>query len=416
MFAPAERAIGEESIRALADLIQRPNVSLLDNDAIPAGFTYLGQFIDHDITFDPTPTPALRRDPRQVVNLRTPRYDLDSVYGFGPVVQPYLYDADGTLLVGRATDAPASVDGPAEHDLPRNQQGRALIADARNEENVIVAQLQLLFIRFHNEVMAGVRDFEEARRVVRWHYQWIVRHEFLPRVVGEDAAKRVDREYFKWKREPFIPVEFSGAAYRFGHSMVRDRYGLKKLPPPGQMGSPALKLFPDLQRSAWLPERLRIDWERFFDLTDREPQSSFRIDPSMTEPLFDLPDDGGALPLRNLMRGLRLGLPSGQEVAGAMELAPLPAEALALEGQMEDALAREELLGATPLWYYILCEAAHHADGRHLGPVGGRIVAEVLTGLLEGDPDSYLSKEPTWRPTLGTNDDFTMADLIAFTG
>lgn len=415
MFTPAERRISVRSVKALAGLMQRLSGPPRPNDAIPAGFTYLGQFIDHDLTFDPTPTPARRRDPRKVVNFRTPRYDLDSVYGLGPVVQPYLYDADGSLLVGRGTDAPRSAGSPAKHDLPRNQQGRALIGDARNDENVIVAQLHLLFIRFHNAVMADVRDFEEARRIVRWHYQWIVRRHFLPRVVGERQARRVDRRHFKWEREPFIPVEFSGAAFRFGHSMVRDRYGLKKLPPPGTMGPPALRLFPDLQRSAWLPERLRIDWERFFDLTDREPQSSFSIDPSLTRPLFELPDDGGSLPLRNLMRGLRLGLPSGQEVARAMELPELPEGALKLDGQIKGK-AREELLSATPLWFYILCEANHASQGAHLGPVGGRIVTEVLTGLLEGDPESYLRKDPSWRPTLGTERDFTMADLIAFTG
>ena len=413
--------VGDHAIEQLAKLMERRSTGpLLDNDCVPAGFTYLGQFLDHDITFDPTPMPERRQDPHALVNFRTPRFDLDSVYGSGPVAQPYLYDREeprpGTrLLVGHD-----DVD-----DLPRNQQGRALIGDFRNDENAIVAQLHLLVIRFHNAVADRVRDFEEAQRIVRWHYQWIVVHEFLPKVVGKAMAERVlapaapgtapevHREYFTWQREPFIPVEFSGAAYRFGHSMVRDRYGIKRRvgPPPGV----SIPLFPGLEGFQRLRESIVIDWDRFFDLPGfvHDPQPSFRIDTGIAEPLFFcLPDGGEPLPKRNLMRGSRLGLPSGQDVACAMREQELPDEALLLDEQVEPK-ARDALIKATPLWYYLLCEAAHTEGGLHLGPVGGRIVAEVLVGLLEGDRSSFLSVEPTWRPTEpGTDCDFTMADLV----
>jgi hypothetical protein len=161
-----------------------------DNTAIPAGFTYLGQFIDHDITFDPMSKLDRADDPRTLVNFRTPRLDLDSVYGSGPRDQPYLYD-------WKLTHPPGTRLLLAGEDLPRNQQGRALTGDPRNDENVILTQLHLLFIRFHNVVVDRLVDegkvpedelFDEAQRIVRWHYQWMVVHEFLPLIAGEAAV------------------------------------------------------------------------------------------------------------------------------------------------------------------------------------------------------------------------------------
>jgi hypothetical protein len=429
-FDDSDDAI-EELVRLMSK--RAPASQQRENFDIPAGFTYLGQFIDHDITFDPTSKLDQNNDPDALVNFRTPRYDLDSVYGSGPVAQPYLYDwkepeAPGTkLLVGLNP-----VD--ATEDLPRNQQGRALIGDARNDENVIIAQLHLLFIRFHNavvDILSSRRDvngaelFDRAQRLVCRHYQWIVVHEFLPKVVGKDVADsvfksgrdgtapRVQRKYFTWDHEPFIPVEFSAAAYRFGHSMVRNQYGITR-PPEGGPRPHATNLFPDLLGFTWLSKERVIDWERFFELPKSEhlAQRSFQIDTAVARPLFKLPDRGRALPRLNLQRGRALGLPTGQEVAGQMEEPVLPEEALLLDDQVPPKI-REALLEATPLWYYILCEAAHAAGGSHLGPVGGRIVAEVLVGLLEGDPSSYLSEDPTWQPTeLGTEGDFTIADLV----
>ncbi len=404
-----------------------------DNTTIPAGFTYLGQFIDHDITFDPTPMPERRRDPHALVNFRTPRYDLDSVYGLGPVVQPYLYDWESEpegerLLITHNVVDQASDDPLAPLDLPRNQQEQALIGDARNDENVILSQLHLLFLRFHNAMVDRVGNFEEAQQVVRWHYQSMVIDEFLPKVVGRGMAKRVlapdaagapptvHRKYYSWQREPFIPVEFSAAAFRLGHSMVRANYGLQRRPGDVPVQA-AIELADLLAGSTWLVESLRIDWERFFKLPNvkRAPQSSNLIDTAIVRPLFDLPERRGALPRLNLLRGVRLGLPSGQVVADAMEEPLLPPEALQLDGV--EAKFRANLLAATPLWYYILCEAAHAGEGRHLGPVGGRIVAEVLVGLLEGDPSSYLNNWSAWRASkLGTGRHFRVADLIAFTG
>jgi len=434
MFSP-RRAFddSDEAIDQLVALMltRAPSEHQAPNFGLPAGYTYLGQFVDHDITFDP----VSRRDRHNVaealVDFRTPRYDLDSVYGAGPAVQPYLYDwktkPRGTRLLLRR-GAGASPD-----DLPRNAQRIALIGDPRNDDNVIVSQLHLLFVKFHNAVVeelicrgeVGERDLlPEAQRIVRWHYQWIVLHEFLPAVTGHELPKK--REHFLWSDRPFIPVEFSGAAYRFGHSMIRNTYVLQmpREDTPGD-SPPQKPIFPSLKGQRRLPNDLEIDWERFFKFKglEADAQLSFTIDTCMARPLFNLDLAGETTPLarRNLERGRALGLPSGQEVAEEMHLAPLPEAALRLD---EDALApreRKALVAATPLWYYILCEAEHEEEGNQLGTMGGRIVAEVLAGLAEGDPSSFRSQQPDWEPELGTADpehggkvDFTMVDLITF--
>ncbi len=429
----ARRDAGAGAIKALAAALPTAE-GLGSNDRIPAGHTYLGQFIDHDISFDPTSKLQRDNDPDALVDFRTPRLDLDSVYGSGPADQPYLYDWHDAehpgvkLLIGAG---PADC-AEAAVDLPRNRQGRAVIGDARNDENLIIAQLHLLFLRFHNQVVEHLRAtagrwdavelFEEAQRLVRWHYQWIVRHEYLPRVVG-DPLEGFKRRFFTWRKAPFIPVEFSGAAFRFGHSMVRGTYSLNDtagvvpiFPPPGATGAASSH---HLRGFRPLPAALVIQWPRFFVPVGGAParMSSMRIDAHLSEALFRLPSDDASLAGLNLQRGRALGLPAGADVAHAMGLEALGEDHLGLE-IVRDAKSREALLCATPLWYYVLQEAATGVDitGSHLGPVGGRIVSEVLIGLLEGDPSSYPRQWPNWRPGLdGPLETFTMLDLIRFT-
>jgi len=440
--------VSDGAIDELVTWMGHPSRSQAGNPLVPAGFTYLGQFVDHDITYDPTSKRDQDVDPEAVVNFRTPRLDLDSLYGSGPVVHPFMYDwkdsepAGARLLVGHNK----LDDGGEIDDLPRNDQGRALIGDARNDENTIISQLHLLFIRFHNAVVDRLvgegklrkRDelLERAQQIVRWHYQWIVVHEFLPLMVGrqltedvlppaaKDAKPKVRRKFFRWRDEPFIPVEFSGAAYRFGHSMVRADYGLKRIPASfafTKVAEHTLRLSPDLGGFDRLRESLVIDWERFFELpgVQASPQVSQKIDTAIVRALFELQDQEPGeqeLPRRNLQRGRALGLPSGQDVAGVMHETPLTEDELELDSMPQ---SRKELKCSAPLWYYILCETARAADsrdqprpGRHLGPVGGRIVAEVLAGLLEGDRSSYLHSDPPWEPELGTDGKFTMGDLV----
>jgi hypothetical protein len=167
-----------------------------ENPKIPAAYTYFGQFVDHDITFDPVSSLDRFNDPDALQDFRTPRLDLDSVYGSGPDDQPFLYEDDGAhLFLG--TDKDFNKGRNARPDLPRNNATprRALIGDKRNDENLIVSQLQATFLRFHNKVLDMVvgaakpdaEDFAAAQQIVRWHYQWIVLHDFLRRIVGQEA-------------------------------------------------------------------------------------------------------------------------------------------------------------------------------------------------------------------------------------
>jgi heme peroxidase len=400
------------------------------NPRIPAGYTYFGQFVDHDVTFDPTSTLGQRNDPETLFDFRTPRFDLDSLYGSGPMDQAFLYDWSSRgnrgvdLLVGRNPEGREFT----LRDLPRNQQGRALIGDARNDENLVTSQLQLLFIRFHNRVVERVLHdndgidsnelFQQAQELVRWHYQWIVKHDLLPRIVSDDLvdAKPV---HFTWKpgEGPFMPVEFSVAAYRFGHSMVRNDYKLNDAPNVPIL-QPRTRSGPTLAGFRRLPAGLEIEWKHFFPLDDATvPQRSMRIDPSLSHQLGDLPPDGASLPFLNLRRANDLGLPNGFQAADAMGipridtadlLAPLPNN---IAQGVKDAVAERP-----PLWYYVLCEADVQQNGFRLGETGGRIVAEVINGLLAADLNSYLHADEPWSPTLDRADDatFTMMDLVRF--
>ena len=380
---------------------------------VGAGFTFLGQFLDHDITLDTTSSLDRQNDPEALRNFRTPSFELDSVYGMGPDASPYLYAAKkpGHLLL----------DQNHEFDLPRNSEGVALIGDPRNDENLIIAQLHLGFLKFHNALMAQTGHFHEAQQLVRWHYQWIIVEEFLPLICGEamvkDVFKNGRRFYHPWNRSPYIPVEFSVAAYRFGHSMARFNYKMNaataELPlfdaqaPPSPPENRA-----DL-RGGPIVEQHAAEWPLFFDLNQSE-QKSNRIDSKLAGGLFDLPfipepePERRSLAFRNLLRSEVLGLPSGQAVSSYMSVEPLADDKLwdnpAWHGQ------------PAPLWYYILREAEVQNSGKHLGAVGGRVVAEVFHGLLTCDPSSYVSVNPIWKPTLGSNGKFGITDLLKIAG
>ena len=429
-FVPSDARIAE--IAALMTENATGPTPELDNPTIPAGYTYLGQFIDHDLTFDTASSLDRANDPDALTNFRSPRFDLDCVYGRGPTDDPFLYDRDSggeKLLVGRHDD---------EDDLPRNGQETALLGDPRNDENTFVSQLQLTMLKFHNKVVDLVEAdpalrrgsetrFEAAQRIVRWHYQWLVVHDFLRRTVGpemlgavlDESGHRpvVRREFYTWRREPYMPVEFSVAAYRFGHSQVRGRYKLNTLVGPLPTFLPTSTHDPATRLRHFggfriLPPLWTIEWARFFEVdgagSDARQQTRL-IDTKLADPLAALPPEiAGNRPSlidRNLTRGARLLLPSGQDVAQHMGADVLTDAELGLPGG-----------GPAPLWYYVLKEAEVQAGGHHLGQVGGRIVAEVFLGLMEKDPSSYLRNEPRWTPFLATGDDFTMPDLLAFTG
>ena len=398
-----------------------------DNPDIPAGFTFLGQFIDHDMTLDRTPLPEQQADPLALTNFDTPSFDLGSLYGRGPASDPEIYEPGGTgrLRVVRNANG---VD-----DLPRRADGSAIIGDGRNDENLIVAQLHLLFAKFHNRCLATglAGNLAEAQRLTRWHFQWIIVHDFLPHVAGaatvarfldNDAPPRFRRELYKPRNpnRPMMPIEYSVAAYRFGHSMIRPGYLLNARTTPPSFAAIFGAEGADLRGSRPLPARLEIDWQHFFDVPGKPatPRNQARlIDSKLSLPLFTLPptvvsDAVVSLAERNLIRGKRLGLPAGQDVATRMGLAPLNNIELGLPDPSNPGWA-----GKAPLWFYILREAELKNAGRQLGPVGGRIVAEVILGIIDADRDSYLHSRPAFTPAAPiapTAGQFRMGDLVNF--
>jgi len=404
-----------------------------NNPAHTAGTTFFGQFLDHDMTFDASSRLGQRTEPQSARNFRTPAFDLDSVYGAGPVAQQELYEPGDHIKLRVES-------GGLFEDLPRRADAGAIVGDPRNDEHLMIAGMHCAFLLFHNHAVDHVRAqgkvtdttavFEEARRLTTWHYQWLILHEFLPQIVGQpmvaDVLRRGRRLYRAKRGEAFIPVEFQTGVYRMGHSMVRPSYranlaGDDGRPFFGFIFDPSQegKTDPDDFRGGARAPRRFVGWQTFFDFGDGQVKPNKKIDTKISTALFHLPlgaiashDAPTALPQRNLLRHLTWALPSGQRVARAMGVPPLhPAD---LDELTPLDVGFEQ---STPLWYYVLKEAEVVADGLHLGPVGGRIATEVFIGLLETDPSSYLAVQPRWRPTLPSKDGtFRMTDFLTFAG
>lgn len=450
-FPPAGVVPPESDLLDLSELMNEAFETPAGDSNVPVGFVFFGQFIDHDITLDTTTRLSdVNVDPTTILNVRSPSLDLDNVYADGPEGSPELYDGDrghGILLV--------SSDGK---DLARNHQDVAIIGDPRNDENSIVSQLHLHFLHFHNAVLRMIKntpvdalwgrlaeepndeggDFEFARRMVRWHYQWVLVNDYLPRIIepstlqaahaitgvpqgnavpllppGFDDAK----DFFDLLLyinccghitcRPLMPVEFSAAAFRFAHSQVRSRYDVNatRLDVPLFVPRP-----PGLASFTPVPNTDLVEWERFFELdASVTPQFARQIDTWLPAQVFQLPFAASDpnLAFRNLRRGARVfALPTGPDVAGILgvpaNMGPVATGKLASVG-IPNANA--------PLWYFTLGEAEHH--GGQLGPVGGLLVAITLFRLLSCDESSYVHS-PTWEPVLVSADpgQFTAADLL----
>lgn len=444
MTAPADVATPETEID------DEENTGTATDPGISAGYTYLGQFIDHDLTFDPASSLERQNDPDALVDYRTPRFDLDNVYGRGPDDQPYLYRDDGrTMLLG--TPLTANPTDPNPREVPRNtpssgEPARALLGDPRNDENVIVSQLQSAMLRFHNMMAVTLgpsAGFEEIQRMVRWHYQWVVLHDFLPTVIGKQTVSDIlgpdgnkpQLKFYNPEKDAFMPLEFSVAAYRFGHSMVRPIYRLNQTVDRLPIFSADGK---DLRGFRAFPPELAIDWSLFFRLNPSSPatgktrlQPAYKIDTSVVNPLGSLPAsvavNPSSLPERNLLRGWRLELPSGQAVARAMGVKPIPDDKLRVGKATEaDNSTNKSITEISPkfkdnapLWFYVLSEAQQVFQNNQtpirLGKVGGRIVGEVFVGLMLADGHSYLRQDPNFRPIreLAASDgSFDMAQLL----
>ncbi|MET0658553.1 MAG: peroxidase family protein [Steroidobacteraceae bacterium] len=412
-----------------------------DNTTHTAGTTFFGQFIDHDVTFDLGSQLGVPTRPEDATNSRSPALDLDSVYGGGPARSPQLYGRRS------AAEPLAGIRFIVEHggmfeDLPRTSNGTAIIADPRNDEHIILAGLHAAVLLFHNNAVdfVAARDrrlrvdevFAHAQRLTRWHYQWMIVHEFLPLVIGAALVNDILRRGPRFYRPSvgFMPVEFQGACFRMGHSMVRPSYRANLA---GDNGAPFFAfVFDPSQEGALDPSDLRggvraprrfVGWQTFFDFGDGNMRPNKRLDTTLSTPLFQLPrsaiaGEGGptSLPQRNLLRHVTWSLPSGQSVARAMGAPVLSAADLQDLRGLGSNLDR-----STPLFFYILREAHLMAEGTRLGPVAGRIVGEVLLGLLRLNRNSYLASNPSWRPTLLNRfgeqaDDFRMVDFLSFAG
>ena len=422
-----------------------------DNPTMTAGSTFVGQFTDHDITFDQTSQLGVPQNPLTSPNTRTPALDLDSVFGGGPGLRPDLYvqNRDGTvgpkLKIGT---------GGVHEDVPRVPNGdgtySALLGDPRNDENLMIAGLHCAHILFYNRVLdqlgqlnldafptarndqgTAYEAFLQARQVTLWHYQWLLVNEHLPQIAGQQVVDDVlhngNRFYIPPPGDAFMPIEFGAAAYRFGHSMVRPSYRANFTSGTGDSTNPSADPFfglvfdpairtnfngpinsdrDDLLGGFPAPRRY-IGWQTFFDLGDGQVKNNKKVDTTISSVLFTLPVPAIAphtqtaptvLPQRNLLRQLTWGLPSGQAIANALGVDPLAA------ADLTDIASVYKPFGtSTPLWYYVLAEAKTATDGLHLGPVGGRVVAETLIGLLRADPTSYLAVNPGFRPFLGTD-------------
>jgi Animal haem peroxidase len=438
-----------------------------DSD-IPAAYTYFGQFVDHDITLEavsadlpnllspdlvPLPVEEIKD---KIRNTRTGTLDLDSIYGL-PAFRVAAKMEIGKVTPLNGTSKP-TLRPPGKgdaNDLKREPRGTdpehdraALIGDPRNDENLIIAQLHLAFLLTHNVLVDKFEKFRKARRLLRQHYQHIVLQDFLKRIadpqIVDDTIKK-NRVYDAMGEPFFMPLEFSVAAYRFGHSMVRAVYDFNlnfntssqigTIPATLQLLFTFTALSGELGGFDTLPDNWIIEWQNVVDVGG--PFNKARlIDTKLVEPLFELrdlqgnvlPGDGGRLAVRNLLRGYLLRLPTGQAVGrvlseklqGIREMPVLTpdqiAEGAASEEQVQ-VLQDAGFLERTPLWYYILAEAAVLAQGKHLGPVGSTIVAEVLVGLVRRSQNSIL-RTKKWKPTLTSDEPgkFTLTDLLKFAG
>lgn len=437
-----------DGLKALgASMGQDASAPAADHPNLPSGYTYLGQFIDHDITFDGEALEDADANLQDTINKRSPSLDLDSLYGRGPQLSPELYDGD-KLKIGKTKPSPAppqfSVNREFEDDLLRGLNPADPTAgaqpDPRNDENLAVAQTHVAFMKFHNRVVDLGLSFAEARAVVLQHYHAIVWFDFLPRLVDplvwldvhQNGRKVFDVNPPTGAAVSGMPVEFSVAAYRMGHSMIRTSYEWNRVFRTGGIVPGTLQLLfqftgrvnrpgsplggpfttPPNQPAGTppadlnLPSNWIIDWRRFADFTTKPDignpdgfNHTRRLDTHLVEPLRMLPEferlpsevqTERSLAVRNLLRGRALGLPSGQDVAAALGLVPLKPEQI--RGGQHDAVVQQFGFDTrTPLWFYILREAEVQQAGVRLGAVGSRILLETFHRLIEVSDHSLFS-------------------------
>ncbi|MEC3863158.1 peroxidase family protein [Mesobacterium sp. TK19101] len=477
MFAPAKAPPmilkQSTSVRLGQHMTSRSEAERTDTD-VPAGYTYLGQFIDHDITRDVTEpsqegdeaaTDAIEATTDEaLLQGRSPSLDLDSVYGTLTGAKPEFMNGF-RFIVGPTSGSPgAGASGKSIlADLPRRNQ-KAQIGDDRNDENLAVAQTHLMFLQFHNAVADTLAEANPgsapstivtaARDLVTRHYQHIVLHDYLPRIldagVYDDIIVKGNRKVLAQGpgETAFMPLEFSVAGYRLGHSQVREEYEWNVNFSTGGAVVPRPARFDQIFRFSGgsgdfaglptLPTNWVADFRRLYDLSGRAfpnlagsvegPLNMTKaLDPYIAPALGILPGMPvglNNLAMLNLRRGGMRGLPSGQDVSRA-----LPSVRMLTKTQMQSVLdpafrqTMESLMlyERTPLWLYILIEAAVVNDGRRLGPLGSTIVADTFLTLVLTSRTSILAPGAHWTPdqaqaALGTAAPIaTVADLLTWT-
>ncbi|HZE56488.1 MAG TPA: peroxidase family protein [Chthoniobacterales bacterium] len=411
-----------------------------------SGYAYLGQFINHDLSLDSTDWESAGDvEPEKTQNKKTARLDLEPLYGGESNDGSVIYDGD-KLGLGR-TKSDKRGRASSDNDLPRDKNGIATIPDGRNDITLLIAQLHVLLIKFHNRIVddlstgnipsAGPDEgssFAKARRLVTWHYQWIVKNDFLSTLVAPDVLQDImmhwPRLYRPKQGKATVPVEFAWAAFQYGHSAVQSTYNINRsaarlsLVETFYMTGRGGLAKPNDPQNVQLPERYVVDAGRMFGWAPPGVSNvAEEIDTLIAKGLYEIPlgfvlfltgtparlafaaKGNATLTEITLRRGAGIGIPSGQEACRLAGVDALSADQLAFGDDLTVFLRRNGLLESTPLFYYILREAevAGRASpgGRpckRLGPLGSRIVAEVLLGILKADEDSFMHY--AWQPPL----------------
>ena len=427
---------------------------------IPAGYIYLGQFINHDISLDSTvlddSPPVDGISPATISNKRSPFLNLDTIYGLESPYNPdepkrkLLLAENSNSLLKLGDTLATSIKNKvfAGKDLPRGiDNPTAQIVDSRNDENLIVAQTQIAFMRFHNAVVRYLNaddstdTFETARIIVIRHYQWVILKDYLPRVIKKSVLNDVlssgNRFYFPTGKMPFVPLEFSTAAFRFGHSMISNSYNWNHFFNDDQSPSNAtlkkLSKFTGrggLDGKNKLVSEWTINWNWFYETPNSPRGGKFNyakeINTRFSSALGKLPnhtaavpaltfDKNTSLPALDLYRARSVGLPTGQEVAKrilGLEERILKPEQIAslLPASLQYSFSKE-----TPLLFYLLAEAEIEEHGQTLGEVGSRIIAEIIVTLIKLSDPSILMSDFKPNPDFFLYEkDFGMAQMIKF--
>jgi Animal haem peroxidase len=447
---------------------------------LPPVYTYFGQFVNHDIsapvgdvvtrpdppepvgvivTIDPPGLDRARRAKAEIilkhfVNEQADPLALDSLYGDGPdSAEPRtraLYEADGKrfrLGVTRREVDQVFKDmlkdpGLVHHETGARdilrRDGAPLIADHRNDENLVVSQLHLALLLFHNKAVAALEGasatpeecFAAARQLVTLHYHWLILHDYLRNLLSRTA------QTVPWAERPqtldtarTVPLEFTTAAFRFGHSMVGSAYDFNANfgvgAHLGPKGATLGQLFDFTthhnmgKRGAatlQLPDHWVIDWDRM-----TRPSVANAIGGAEKIDLTFAPEmlnamgmqhavEHGSILFRNLMRGFHRRIPFGQALAAEYGLDPLKEadiRAALPKGHVDGPQSKtlrgvaQELgmLRETPAWLYFLCEARQHERGERIGPAASQIIADTIVGLMRHMETSILNHGGgTWHP------------------